>query len=184
MTILNDEALSKESLSQYQAIVVGVRAYNTDERLPFHHKKLMDYVEGGGTLIAQYNTSNFISKAPTEIGPYRFEISRDRVTDETAEVTFEVPNHLVLQSPNKLSRTDFEGWVQERGLYFADKWDSHYEAPLSMHDPDEPAKKGSLLVSRFGKGAFIYTGLAFFRQLPAGVPGAYRLFANLIAYGK
>jgi len=184
VTILNDEALSKEPLSQYQAIVVGVRAFNANERLPFHHKKLMDYVAGGGTLIAQYNTSNFVSKAPTEIGPYAFEISRDRVTDETAEVTFEVPSHPVLQSPNKLSESDFEGWVQERGLYFADKWDPHYQAPLSMHDPGEPEKKGGLLVTRFGKGAFIYTGLAFFRQLPAGVPGAYRLFANLIAYGK
>jgi hypothetical protein len=125
-----------------------------------------------------------LSQAPAEIGPYSFEISRDRVTDEAAAVTFEIPNHSVLQVPNKLTSADFEGWVQERGLYFAGKWDPHYEVPLSMHDPGESPKKGSLLVTRFGKGAFVYTGLAFFRQLPAGVPGAYRLFANLIAYGK
>ncbi len=184
VTILNDEALSKEPLSQYDAIIVGVRAYNTNERLPFYHKKLMDYVAAGGTLVTQYNTSNFVSRAPAEMGPYSFEISRDRVTDETAAVTFEIPNHQVLRVPNKLTSADFEGWVQERGLYFAGKWDPHYEVPLSMHDPGESPKKGSLLVTRFGKGAFVYTGLAFFRQLPAGVPGAYRLLANLIAYGK
>jgi len=106
------------------------------------------------------------------------------VTDENAAVTFEIPNHPVLRQPNPLGQADFAGWTQERGLYFAGKWNERYEAILSMHDPDEPPRKGSLLATRYGKGAFVYTGLAFFRQLPAGVPGAYRLFANLIAYGR
>jgi hypothetical protein len=163
---------------------LGVRAYNTNQQLPLYHRKLMDYVSYGGTLVAQYNTSNFLGKLTAEIGPYPFEISQERVTDERASVVFEMPNHPVLQKPNKLGAADFEGWTQERGLYFAGKWSDKYDAVLSMSDPGESPKKGSLLVTKYGKGAFIYTGLALFRQLPAGVPGAYRLFANLIAYGK
>jgi LmbE family N-acetylglucosaminyl deacetylase len=184
VTLLGEDSLRNEPLGQFDAIVVGVRAYNTQDRMPFYYKKLMDYVAGGGTLVVQYNTVNFISRAPPEIGPYSFEISRDRVTDETAAVTFEIPRDPILQKPNKLAARDFEGWVQERGLYFAGKWDEHYRTPVSMHDPGESPKRGGLLVTTYGKGAFIYTGLAFFRQLPAGVPGAYRLFANLISYGK
>jgi hypothetical protein len=184
VTLLGEESLRNGPLEQFDAIVVGVRAYNTLDRMPFYYKKLMGYVAAGGTLLVQYNTVNFISRAPPEIGPYSFEISRDRVTDETAAVTFEIPKDSSLQKPNKLTARDFEGWVQERGLYFAGKWDEHYRTPVSMHDPGESPKRGALLVTTYGKGAFIYTGLAFFRQLPAGVPGAYRLFANLISYGK
>jgi hypothetical protein len=152
--------------------------------MAFHRKRLMDFVAAGGTMVVQYSTNNRISKTPSEIGPYPFEISQDRVTDEKAEVAFVDPRHPILNKPNRLSAADFSGWVQERGLYFAGKWDPKYEAILSMHDPREADKRGSLLVAHHGKGFFIYTGLAFFRQLPAGVPGAFRLFANLIAHGR
>ncbi len=184
VTILEDESLRNEPLERFDAVVVGVRAYNVNRKLPFYHRKLMDYVAGGGTLVVQYSTSNRLSTVPPEIGPYPFEISQERVTDENAAVTFEIPNHPLLRQPNQLGTADFAGWIQERGLYFAGKWSERYEAILSMHDPGESPKKGSLLAARYGKGAFVYTGLAFFRQLPAGVPGAYRLFANLIAYGR
>ncbi len=184
VAIVGDETLRSQPLNGFDAIVVGVRAYNTNERMPFYHQKLMSYVAEGGTLVVQYSTSNRLSKLPPEIGPYPFEISSERVTDENAPVLFEIPNHPVLKTPNQVDAADFEGWVQERGLYFAGKWNERYDAVFSMHDPGEPPRKGSVLAVKYGKGAFIYTGLAFFRQLPAGVPGAYRLFANLIAYGK
>jgi hypothetical protein len=115
------------------------------------------------------------------MGPYPFEVGQERVTEENAAITAELPKHPALQTPNLIGEEDWKGWVQERGLYFASKWDAKYEAPLSLHDTGEQAKKGALLVARHGKGSFVYTGLAFFRQLPAGVPGAYRLFANLVA---
>jgi LmbE family N-acetylglucosaminyl deacetylase len=181
VTMLSEQALAGEPLDRYETIVVGVRAFNVDGRLGERQKRLLDWVAAGGTLVVQYNTNNFISKAPP-IGPYPFSISRDRVTDEKAAV--ELQAHPVLERPNAIGAPDFDGWVQERGLYFADKWDEKYATPLSMHDPGEPPRKGSLIVARHGKGAFVYTGLAFFRQLPAGVPGAFRLFANLIAFGK
>ena len=144
----------------------------------------MDYVAAGGAIVAQYNTNNRLSKLPTEMGPFPFEVSQDRVTDENAEIRFAAPAHSVLTKPNAIGPADLTGWVQERGLYFAGKWDDHYQAPLSLNDPGEPERKGALLVGKHGRGAFIYTGLAFFRQLPAGVPGAFRLFANLIDHGK
>lgn len=184
VSIVGDEMLRSQPLNVFDAIVVGVRAFNTNERMPFYHQKLMSYVAEGGTLVVQYSTSNRLSKLPPEIGPYPFEITSERVTDENAPVLFEIPGHPILKTPNPVDGADFEGWVQERGLYFAGKWNERYDAVVSMHDPGEPPRKGSLLVAKYGKGAFIYTGLAFFRQLPAGVPGAYRLFANLIAYGK
>lgn len=186
VTLLSDEILSDRAapLKQYAAIVVGVRAYNTTPRLAVHHPRLMEYVAGGGNLIVQYNTNNRLSQVMGAIGPYPFEISQERVTDENAAVKMDPQGHPVFSRPNRISDADFTGWVQERGLYFADKWNEKYEAPMSMHDAGEPERRGGLLVARHGKGAFIYTGLAFFRQLPAGVPGAYRLFANLIAYGQ
>jgi LmbE family N-acetylglucosaminyl deacetylase len=182
VTLLDEEAILRQPLSRFGAIVVGVRAYNTNPRLPYYHQRLMDFVAAGGNLVVQYSTSNRLGKLQTPIGPYPFEISYDRVTDENAAVTVTLPSHGLLQRPNRISEADFAGWVQERGLYFADKLSDKYETPLSMHDPDEPPSKGSLIFTRFGKGAFIYTGLAFFRQLPAGVPGAYRLFGNLLSY--
>ncbi len=182
VTQLSEDAILRQPLSQYGAIVIGVRAFNTNPRLPFYHQKLLDYVAAGGNLIVQYSTSNRLGKLQVPIGPHPFEISTDRVTDENATVTLAIPNHPVLQRPNKITAADFSGWVQERGLYFADKIDDKYETPLKMNDPGEPEKRGSLLFVRHGKGSFVYTGLSFFRQLPAGVPGAFRLLANLISH--
>jgi hypothetical protein len=170
------------NLSSYDAIVVGVRAYNTEDWLKFYQQKLMEYVSGGGNLVIQYQVSNNL--VTSEIGPYPFKLSRTRVTVEEAPVKFLKPEHLLLNSPNQITAKDFDGWVQERGLYFAESWDANYEAVLASEDPGEGLKEGGLLVAKFGKGTFIFTGYAFFRQLPAGVPGAYRLFANLISAGK
>ena len=144
----------------------------------------MDYVSQGGVLVVQYSTQNRISKVAGQIGPWPFNISQDRVTDENAPIELLDPRHRYFSLPNKIAETDFAGWVQERGLYFADTWDEHYQPLMAMHDPGEPPRKGSLLVGHFGKGTFVYTGLAFFRQLPAGVPGAYRIFANLLSHDR
>jgi hypothetical protein len=148
------------------------------------HAVLMEYVQNGGNLIVQYNTSNFVSSVTDKIGPYPFLISRNRVTDEKANVNFLLPNHPVLNYPNKITATDFDNWIQERGIYFAEQLDAAYEAPLAMADPNEKEQKGSLIIANYGKGKFVYTGLVFFRELPAGVPGAYRLLANIIALNK
>jgi len=158
--------------------VFGIRAFNVEPQLEALHGKLMSYVSSGGTVLVQYVTSNFIAKAPPDIGPFPFTIGRGRVTDETAAV--EASTDPVLAAPNRIGPDDWKGWVQERGLYFAETWDPRYTTPLAMHDPGEAPLKGSVLVARSGKGAFVYTGLSFFRQLPAGVPGAFRLFANLV----
>jgi hypothetical protein len=185
VVVLDEAALTAAPLGGLDAIVLGVRAFNTNDRLRFHRDRLLDYVHKGGTLVVQYNTNNRLAKLEGGLGPLPFDIGRDRVTDETAPVAFEQPKHPLLNHPNKITAADFEGWVQERGLYFASSWDKGYETPLAMADPGEGSpSKGSLLFARHGKGTFVYTGLAFFRQLPAGVPGAYRLFANLIAHGK
>jgi LmbE family N-acetylglucosaminyl deacetylase len=181
VTILTDELLANEQLLKYNAIVSGVRAYNTNERLQVHYNKLMEYVKNGGNLIVQYNTNNRIGPLVAKIGPYPFTISRDRVTDETAHVKFINEKHIALNIPNKISAKDFERWVQERGIYFATEADKNYETILSMNDPNEKPGDGSLIIAKYGKGNFVYTGLVFFRELPAGVPGAYRLFANLLA---
>jgi LmbE family N-acetylglucosaminyl deacetylase len=181
VTILTDELLASENLSKYNAIITGVRAYNTNARLQANYQKLMDYVKNGGNLIVQYNTNNQLGAVTAKIGPYPFSISRDRVTDENASVTFVKPLSPALVYPNPITSSDFDGWIQERGIYFAKDWDSNYEPILAMNDPGEKANEGSLLICKFGKGNFVYTGLVFFRELPAGVPGAYRLFVNLIS---
>lgn len=181
VTTLTDEQLSNADLSSFQAIVTGVRAYNTNERLQVHYQKLMDYVKNGGNLIVQYNTNSRVGPLQAKIGPYPFNISRDRVTNEKAEVTFVNDKHSVLHTPNIITSNDFEGWIQERGIYFASDIDKQYETILSMNDPGEKANEGSLIIGKYGKGNFVYTGLVFFRELPAGIPGAYRLFANLIS---
>jgi LmbE family N-acetylglucosaminyl deacetylase len=184
VTILKEKDITPFILKQFDAVITGVRAYNVHDYLEGKHAVLMDYVQNGGNLVVQYNTSNFISTVTEKIGPYPMAISRNRVTDETAKVNFLLPDHPVLNYPNKISEKDFEGWVQERGIYFADKLDAAYQTPLSMADPNEEAQKGSLVIADYGKGKFVYTGLVFFRELPAGVPGAYRLLANIIALNK
>jgi hypothetical protein len=142
----------------------------------------MEYVRVGGTLVVQYNTNGRLET--DNFAPFPLTLSRERVTDENAEVRILKPDHPLLTTPNKISEKDFEGWVQERGLYFPDKWDSNYETVLSMNDPGETAKDGGLLIAKYGEGHYIYTGLSFFRQLPEGVPGAYKLFANIVSTGK
>lgn len=185
VTILGNKELSRNTIEQYDAIITGVRAYNTDPWLNNYYNSLMKYVYDGGNLIVQYNTSNFISSVSSKIGPYSFDISRTRVTDETAEVKFLNPAQSVLNFPNKITQADFNGWIQERSIYHAANFDTKkFEPVFSMHDPGEPDDEGSLIIANYGKGTFVYTGLVFFRELPAGVPGAYRLFANLIALNK
>ncbi|HVD97332.1 MAG TPA: PIG-L family deacetylase [Cytophagaceae bacterium] len=184
VTTLTDEMIAKDDLSKYDAIVTGVRAYNTNTRLQVNYAKLMEYVSAGGNLIVQYNTNSRVGPLMAKIGPFPFIISRDRVTNETAEVRFLKPESSVLSYPNKITSKDFEGWVQERGIYFATELDKNYETIFSMNDPNEKPSEGSLIIASYGKGNFVYTGLAFFRELPAGVPGAYRLFANLLSLPK
>ncbi len=180
--LMTDAMLENGDLSSFDAVIAGVRAYNTRERLKHIQPRLMAYVEEGGTYIVQYNVSRGL--LTESIGPYPFSIGRDRVSDETAPVTLLDAKHPLLNFPNRITQEDFEGWVQERGLYFAGQWDERYEAVLSSADPGESEKTGGILYARYGKGVFIYTGYSWFRQLPAGVPGAYRLFANLISAGK
>ncbi|PTX18166.1 LmbE family N-acetylglucosaminyl deacetylase [Pontibacter mucosus] len=182
VTLLKDSDMYLTYLKQFDAVILGVRAYNTVERIRHYQPTLLEYVRQGGNLIVQYNTNHAL--VIPEVGPYPLKLSRDRVTVEDAEVRFLKPGHPVLNTPNKLSKADFEGWVQERGLYFPNEWSSEYEAILSSNDPGEPARDGGLLVAKYGEGHYIYTGYSFFRELPAGVPGAYRLFANLISLGK
>ena len=180
VTLLSDEDLAGD-LSAYDAIVTGVRAYNVRPRLKALQKRILEWVDAGGALVIQYNTSQDL--VTEQLGPFPFKLSRDRVTVEEAPVSLLLPDHPLLSAPNRITPADFGGWVQERGLYFPGTWDPRYETPLATNDPGEPAKSGALLFARHGKGAFVYTGIAFFRQLPAGVPGAYRLFANLVSAG-
>ena len=180
--ILKPEDITPERLSAFDAVVVGIRAYNIVEALKFKQEILFDFVDKGGNMVVQYNTNRGIKV--DKIAPFDLQLSRDRVTDENAEVTLLAPNHEVLNFPNKITTKDFEGWTQERGLYFPDQWSSDFTPILSMHDKDETAKTGSLLVAKHGKGYYIYTGLSFFREFPVGVSGAYRLFANMLSIGK
>jgi len=179
---LSDEILESEELSRFDAIITGIRAYNMRERLKHVQGRLLQYVEDGGTLIVQYNVSR--GMLIESIGPYPLTIGRDRVSMENAPVRFLDPEHPLLNFPNTITLKDFEGWIQERGLYFATRWDDRYEPILSSRDSGETDKNGGLLYTRYGKGVFIYTGYSWFRQLPAGVPGAFRLFSNLVSAGK
>ncbi len=183
--LLTDKELSRNNLSQFDAIITGVRAYNTNDWMNNHYDKLMKYVSDGGNLIVQYNTSSNIGPVRAKMGPYNFTISRTRVTDENAAVNFLKADHPVMNFPNKISPDDFKGWVQERSIYHATDWDKEkFETIFSMGDPGEKADEGSLIIAKYGKGYFTYTGIVFFRELPAGVPGAYRLLANIIALNK
>lgn len=176
--------ITQESLASMDAVVMGIRAYNVLDELKFRNDALINYVQEGGTLIVQYNTTGRGNQDFSTMAPYPIRLSRDRVSEEQASVTFLKPEHPVLNFPNPIGNEDFNGWVQERGLYFPDEWDAAYEPLLSMHDSGEPPKNGSLLVAPYGKGYYIYTGLSFFRELPAGVPGAFKLFANMLSVGK
>ena len=162
--------------------MIGIRAFNTRGDLAGRLPALFAYVEAGGNVIAQYNHLDGLG--PDWLAPFQLRISRDRVTDEQAPVTFLAPDHPVLTTPNPITSADFDGWVQERVLYLPDQWDERFTPILASGDPGEAPLRGGLLVARHGKGYLVYTGLAFFRQLPEGVPGAYRLFANLISLGK
>jgi LmbE family N-acetylglucosaminyl deacetylase len=183
VTLLGGGDLTTNRLKDFDAVVVGVRAFNVRNDLVSHLPALFAFVEAGGNLIEQYNRPSNDFK-PDEFAPYSLRLSNDRVTDETAAMTFLAPEHPVLNTPNKITSTDFDGWIQERGIYFPNQWDEHFTPILVGNDPGEAPLKGSLLVAPYGKGYFIYTGLVFFRELPAGAPGAYRLFANLISLGK
>ena len=182
VVVIKPEEINAETLNRFDAIVVGIRAYNVVEALKYKQQLLFNFVEQGGNLIVQYNTSR--ETIVDELAPYKLELSRDRVTDENAEVRFLNPNHPLLNYPNKITEKDFEGWTQERGLYFPDQWSSEFTPLLSMNDKGETPKDGSLLVAKHGKGYYIYTGLSFFREFPEGVSGAYRLFANMLSIGK
>ncbi|WCO00537.1 PIG-L family deacetylase [Psychroserpens ponticola] len=182
VTTITPKNITAENLNHFDAIVVGIRAYNTVEELKFKQQILFDYVAQGGNMIVQYNTSYRVKV--DAIAPYDLKLSRDRVTDELADVTLLATTHEILNYPNKITSKDFEGWTQERGLYFPNEWANEFTPILSMHDKGESAKEGSLLVAKHGKGYFVYTGLSFFREFPAGVPGAYRLFANMLSLGK
>lgn len=179
---LSENEIMNGDLSVYDAIITGVRAYNVDKRLAYEQPRLLEYVKNGGDLIVQYNNSNGL--VTKNIGPYPFKVVNERITDETAKITVLDWNNPVLNYPNKIGQADFDGWVQERGLYFTKDADPQYQKVLQMNDPGEAPKDGALITAQYGKGRFIYTSLAFFRQLPAGVPGAYRLFINMLSKPK
>jgi LmbE family N-acetylglucosaminyl deacetylase len=180
--ILSEFDITAKNLAQFSAVVLGIRAYNTQDRISNWLPEVFAYAKAGGVVIAQYNT---LADLKTEqLGPYPLEISRDRVTDENAEVRILAPHHPLMTAPNKITSKDFEGWVQERGLYFPKKWDPAWTQILSCNDPTEKPLDGGLLVAKSGKGFFVYTSYSWFRQLPAGVPGAYRLFANMLSLGR
>ena len=182
VSIIEPEEITSEKIQSFDAIVIGIRAYNTVPELVFKQNLLMDYVKNGGVVVVQYNKS--FGLVTTDLAPYSLQISRDRVTDENSAVRILAHDHPVLNSPNKITNADFKGWIQERGLYFPNSWDDAFTPILSMNDKGNPETQGSLLVANYGKGYYVYTGLSFFRELPAGVAGAYRLFANLLSLGK
>jgi hypothetical protein len=189
VTFLSTDDLVRGDLSRYDAIVTGVRAFNVREDLRANYQRLLDYTQNGGTLIVQYNV---LEGGPfggnpallEHIGPYPIKISRDRVTVEDVPVTFPNPGNPVLHSPNEITEHDFDGWVQERGLYFANEWDPRYQSVLESHDPGEQPMPGGMLYTKYGKGVYIFSAYSWFRELPAGVPGAFRIFANMLSASK
>jgi len=181
---MKDEEVTAANLKKVDAVVLGVRVLNTNDRIRYFMPDLLKYVEQGGTMISQYNTNFSMEIDKDKFSPYPITISRDRVTEENSEVRILAPDHPAVNYPNKITPQDFEGWVQERGLYFPDKWDPQYTALFSMNDTGENPKDGSMLIAHYGKGYYVYTGLSFFRELPQGVAGAYKLFANLASLGK
>jgi LmbE family N-acetylglucosaminyl deacetylase len=184
VTQLTGVDLTPEKLSGLDAVVVGIRAFNVRPDLATNLPRLLDFATNGGNVIVLYNRPAQGRQSVMFSDPYSLSISGDRVTDQTAEMTLLVPEHPVFNTPNKIGPADFDGWVQERGAYFAVQWDPHFTPLIACHDPGEQPLRGSLLVAQCGKGNFVYTALSWFRQLPDGVPGAYRLFANLVSLGK
>ena len=183
--LIDPADIEEGSLDKYDAVVTGIRAYNVLDNLQFKQRYLFDYVKKGGNLIIQYNTAGRWAPQFQDIAPYPLTLSRDRVTDEKAEVKIIAADHPLVNFPNPITEADFSGWVQERGLYFPNEWDPAFTPILSMKDAGEDqATQGSLLVAPYGKGHYIYTGLSFFRELPAGVPGAFKIFANMLSIGK
>ncbi|GAB4514795.1 MAG: hypothetical protein Tsb004_23190 [Allomuricauda sp.] len=182
--LVDPNDIQNGDLDKYDAVVVGIRAYNVVEALKFKQPVLFDYVQNGGTMIVQYNTAGRWASQFENIAPYDVTLSRDRVTDENAKVDILAPEHPLVNFPNTISEKDFDGWVQERGLYFPSQWSSEFTPILSMKDEGESEKQGSLIVAPYGEGHYIYTGLSFFRELPVGVSGAYKLFANMLSIGK
>lgn len=182
LRLLGEAELATAPLDAYDVIVIGSRAYEGRPDLITHNQRLLDYVRAGGTMVVQYNQYQYTAPG---IAPYPVSMARphDRITDENAAVTILDPAHPIFTTPNRIGDADFEGWVQERGLYHLNTWDDRYTPLLEMADPDEPAQRGMLMVTEYGEGTYVYTGLALFRQLPAGVPGGWRLFANLLSLG-
>ncbi len=181
VTLLVDHSIMTGNLSQFDAVIAGIRAFNTIDKITVYNEKLNQYVKDGGTLVEQYNTTGDLIIEP---GVYPLTISRDRVTEEDSPVKILDEKNPLMNYPNKITLKDFDGWIQERGLYFPNEWDERYRPLLEMNDTNQTPVKGSLLYTTYGKGTFIYTGLSFFRELPAGVPGAIRLFVNLISAGN
>jgi hypothetical protein len=181
---MKNEEVTSANLKKVDAVVLGIRTLNTNERIKYFMPDLLNYVNEGGTLVVQYNTNTDFEIGKDKFAPYPITLSRDRVTEENSEVRILKPDHPALNFPNKITAKDFEGWVQERGLYFPTNWHENYDALISCNDTGEPARNGSLLIANYGLGHYVYTGLSFFRELPEGVPGAYKLFANLVSLGK
>jgi hypothetical protein len=182
VNVLAPEKILSDDLSRFGTVVLGIRAYDTQKELIANNKKLLDFVSAGGTLVVQYNASTGDFNG-AHLTPYPANLSRARVSVEEAPVEILAKDDSIFQYPNQITSRDFDGWVQERGLYFMDSWDSKYVPLLSSHDPGEGPQNGGLLRAQYGKGTYIYTGHAFFRQLPVGVPGATRLFVNLLSAG-
>jgi hypothetical protein len=179
---LNENDLAFGDLSEYDVIITGIRAYEVRRDLPANQARLMEFVRNGGLLIGQYGRKGGFSEP---LGPYPFDLGDGpRVTVEEAPVAILEPSHPLFQSPNRITATDFDGWVQERGTYFMETWDPQYKPLLESHDPGEDPLRGGMLLASYGRGYYLYTGYAWFRQLPAGVPGAYRIFANMVSLGK
>jgi len=179
VTEINPNEITKEKLADFDVLMTGIRAYNTVKELKFKQEILLDFVKNGKTMLVQYNTTDEL--VTKNIAPFSIKISKDRVTEENAEIRFLTPEHPVLNFPNKITTKDFEGWTQEQGLYYPSEWDPAFTPILSSNDKGETPKKGALLIAKYGKGNYIYTGLSFFRELPEGVSGAYRLISNLIS---
>jgi hypothetical protein len=182
VSVFKAEEITAEKLQDFDVVMTGIRAYNVVNALAFKQSILLDFVKNGKTMIVQYNTTDEL--VTKDIAPFPLKISRDRVTEEDAEIRFLAPKHPALNYPNKITAEDFKGWKQEQGLYYPSEWDTHFTSILSANDKGEKPKDGALLIAPYGKGFYIYTGLSFFRELPEGVPGAFRLMANLIAIGK